>query len=98
MKFFLGVLAIYGLVVSVLIVGKVSNKLTYYTAFKLMGAGLTNGFSGLAAGYCTGIIAETGLDGTSQQPKLFIGMVLMLAWCQALGLYGLLAGLIMGAS
>lgn len=91
-------LAIYGLVVSVLIVGKVNTDITNYTGFKLMGAGLTNGFSGLAAGYCTGVIAESGLDGTSKQPKLFVGMVLMLAWCQALGLYGLLAALIMGAS
>lgn len=91
-----GVLGIYGLVVSVLIVQKAQMNMTYFQSFKSLAAGLTTGLSGIAAGYCTGIIAETGLEGTSMQPRLFIGMVLILAWCQALGLYGLLSSLILG--
>ena len=45
-----GIIAIYGLVVSVLIAGGLQQKLPLYTSFIQLGAGLAVGLSGLAAG------------------------------------------------
>ena len=46
-----GIIGIYGLVVSVLISDNLTQKLPLYTAFIQLGAGLSVGLSGLAAGY-----------------------------------------------
>lgn len=40
-----------------------------------MGAGLSVGLAGLAAGFAIGIVGDAGVRGTAQQPRLFIGMV-----------------------
>lgn len=49
-----GIIAIYGLVVSVLISGGLKQELPLYTSFIQLGAGLSVGLSGLAAGYVRG--------------------------------------------
>ena len=46
-----GIIAIYGLVVSVLISSGLKQELPLYTGFVQLGAGLSVGLSGLAAGY-----------------------------------------------
>ena len=46
-----GIIAIYGLVVSVLISGDLKQLLPLYTGFIQLGAGLSVGLAGLAAGY-----------------------------------------------
>jgi len=89
-----GIIAIYGLVVAVLI----SNNLqpTGYTAFQgflHLGAGLSVGLSGLAAGFAIGIVGDAGVRGTAQQPRLFVGMILILIFAEVLGLYGLIVAL-----
>ena len=60
-----------------------------------LGAGLSVGLSGLAAGMAIGIIGDSGVRGSAQQPKLFVGMVLMLIFAEVLGLYGLITALVM---
>ena len=60
-----------------------------------MGAGLSVGFSGLAAGLAIGVVGDHGVRGYAQQPKLFVGMVLILIFAEVLGLYGLIIGLIL---
>lgn len=60
-----------------------------------LGAGLSVGLSGLAAGYAIGIAGDAGVRGTAQQPKLFVGMILILIFAEVLGLYGLIIALIM---
>ena len=132
-----GIVAIYGMVVSVLIVGqlepeavasgsytlhKAGNKdnkdwvdtrrvrsgssMVYYCVdadvvecclqgFVHLGAGLSVGLSGLAAGYAIGIAGEAGVRGTAQQPRLFVGMILILIFAEVLGLYGLIIAIFM---
>lgn len=46
-----GIIGIYGLVVSVLIANDLRPNLPLYTGFIQLGAGLSVGLSGLAAGY-----------------------------------------------
>jgi len=46
------------------------------------GAGLAVGFSGLAAGFAIGIVGDAGVRGTAQQPRLFVGMILILIFAE----------------
>jgi V-type H+-transporting ATPase proteolipid subunit len=91
-----GVIGIYGLIIAVVIVGDVGNpQLAYHKGFADFGAGLAVGLSGLAAGMAIGIVGDAGVRATAQQPKLFVGMILILIFAEALGLYGLIVGLIL---
>jgi len=60
-----------------------------------MGAGLSVGLAGLAAGFAVGIVGDAGVRGTALQPRLFVGMILILIFAEVLGLYGLIVGLIL---
>ncbi|CAH1267613.1 ATP6V0B [Branchiostoma lanceolatum] len=92
-----GIIAIYGLVVAVLIGSNMDNTDAYttYRSFLHLGAGLSVGLSGLAAGFAVGIVGDAGVRGTAQQPRLFVGMVLILIFAEVLGLYGLIVALIL---
>jgi F0F1-type ATP synthase membrane subunit c/vacuolar-type H+-ATPase subunit K len=61
--------------------------------FVHLGAGLSVGLSGLAAGYAVGIVGDAGVRGTAQQPRLFVGMILILIFAEVLGLYGLIVAI-----
>jgi len=58
---------------------------------------LAHRFSGLAAGIAIGIAGDAGVRAVAQQTKMYVGMVLILIFAEALGLYGLIIGLIMTA-
>lgn len=91
-----GIIAIYGLVVAVLISNNLKPSTGGYSAFTgflHLGAGLSVGLSGLAAGFAIGIVGDAGVRGTAQQPRLFVGMILILIFAEVLGLYGLIVAL-----
>ncbi|EDV24371.1 V-type proton ATPase 16 kDa proteolipid subunit [Trichoplax sp. H2] len=91
-----GIIAIYGLVVAVLIANRIKpTEYTLFMSFVDLGAGLSVGLSGLAAGFAIGIVGDAGVRGTAQQPRLFVGMILILIFAEVLGLYGLIVALIM---
>lgn len=93
-----GIIAIYGLVVAVLIANdlkSVDNGYELFKGFTQLGAGLSVGLSGLAAGFAIGIVGDAGVRGTAQQPRLFVGMILILIFAEVLGLYGLIVALIL---
>ena len=92
-----GIIAIYGLVVSVLVSDSLSQKQALYTGFIQLGAGLSVGLSGLAAGFAIGIVGDAGVRGTAQQPRLFVGMILILIFAEVLGLYGLIVALLLNS-
>ena len=54
-------------------------------AFLDLGGGLSVGFSGLSAGFAIGIVGDAGVRGTAQQPRLFVGMILILIFAEVLG-------------
>lgn len=95
-----GIIAIYGLVISILIAGQIKTPKDYplYRGFMHLGAGLSVGLSGLAAGFTVGVVGDAGVRGTAQQPRLFVGMVLILIFAEVLGLYGLIVAIFMYAS
>jgi len=90
-----GIIAIYGVVVAVLISQAVGDINTVKQGFLHFGAGLSVGLSGLAAGFAIGIVGDAGVRGTAQQPKLYVGMILILIFAEVLGLYGLITALVM---
>ncbi|PIO72937.1 V-type ATPase, C subunit [Teladorsagia circumcincta] len=82
-----GIIAIYGLVVAIVLKGKVNSASNGYSlghAFAHFAAGLTCGLCGLGAGYAIGIVGDAGVRGTAQQPRLFVGMVLILIFSECL--------------
>lgn len=88
---------IYGVVVGALIATNLKTPPAYslFHGFLHMGAGLSVGLSGLAAGFAIGVVGDAGVRGTAQQPRLFVGMVLILIFAEVLGLYGLIVSLIL---
>ena len=42
-----------------------------------------------------GIVGDAGVRAVGQQEKLFVGMILILIFAEALGLYGLIVALIL---
>ena len=98
-----GVLGIYGLIIAVIIgnqvVGSENGRPAYsfFSACAHFGGGLACGLSGLAAGLAIGIVGDCLTRASAEQPKLFVGMVLILIFAEALGLYGLIVGLILAS-
>lgn len=97
-----GVLGIYGLIVSVILLGAISGTspsgiTTYstFSGFAHLAAGLCCGMSGLAAGFAIGIVGDAGVRAVGQQERLFVGMILILIFAEALALYGLIVALIL---
>jgi len=80
-----GIIGIYGLVVSVLISNGLTQESSLFANFIQLGAGLAVGLSGMAAGFAIGIVGDAGVRGTAQQPRLFVGMILILIFAEVLG-------------
>merc|ERR1712012_552077 len=95
-----GVLGIYGLITAVIINGKLHPAGTYsaYSGYAHMGAGLTVGLSSMAAGLAIGVVGDAGVRANAQQPRMFVGMILILIFAEALGLYGLIVGLVVAST
>merc|ERR1719182_1230567 len=84
-----GVLGIYGLITAVIINGHIDPAAKYsaYSGYAHLGAGLT-----------VGIVGDAGVRANAQQPRLFVGMILILIFAEALGLYGLIVGLVVAST
>ncbi|KAJ2903028.1 vacuolar ATP synthase 16 kDa proteolipid subunit [Zalerion maritima] len=92
-----GIIGIYGLVVAVLVSGSIAQEVPLSSAYTHLAAGLSVGLCGLAAGFAIGIVGDAGVRGTAQQPRLFVGMILILIFAEVLGLYGLIVALLMNS-
>jgi V-type H+-transporting ATPase proteolipid subunit len=106
-----GIVGVYGLIIAVIINGKVGQpvatvavapalpamtpKLSLFAAFAHLAGGIVGGLSGLAAGMCIGIVGDAGVRANAQQPAIFVGMILVLIFAEALGLYGLIVALVL---
>lgn len=92
-----GILAIYGLVVAVLIAGGLSPTEEYslFNGALHLSAGLCVGFACLSSGYAIGIVGDVGVRKSMHQPRLFVGIVLILIFSEVLGLYGMIVALIL---
>merc|ERR1719231_218786 len=88
-----GVLGIYGLIVAVLLGSSIDNTPYGYASFSgysALAAGLCCGMAGLSAGIAIGIVGDAGVRANARQPKLFVGVILILIFA------GLSAGIAIG--
>jgi len=92
------ILAIYGLVIAIQIANNLKPDTHIFTSFVHLGAGLAVGISGLGAGFAIGITGDAGVRGCGQQPRLFVGMMLIQIFSEVLGLYGMIIALLMLSS
>ncbi len=67
---------------------------TSYSGYGHLAAGLSCGLSCLAAGLSIGIAGDAGVRACGQQEKIFVGMILMLIFGEALALYGLIVSIV----
>ena len=91
-----GILGIYGLIVSIIISTKVTTAQGYssHSGFVHLSAGLACGLSSLAAGLAIGIVGDAGVRAYAKQPKIYSGLILILIFGEALGIYGLIVALV----
>ena len=99
-----GILGIYGLIVAVLVSGDLKKtttddwqtgtyNYTIYKGYKQLGAGICCGFSSLAAGLAIGVVGDAAVRGNEYR-DLVVGMILMLIFAEALGLYGFIIAIV----
>eukprot|EP01065_Artemidia_motanka_P034637 TRINITY_DN422_c0_g1_i1.p2 TRINITY_DN422_c0_g1~~TRINITY_DN422_c0_g1_i1.p2 ORF type:complete len:178 (+),score=50.24 TRINITY_DN422_c0_g1_i1:116-649(+) len=93
-----GILGIYGLIIAVIITNGVDKDIGKYPlgrGFIHFGAGITGGMASLSAGYAIGIVGEACCFAYQKKEEIFVAMILMLIFAEALGLYGLIIALLM---
>ena len=81
-----------------ILVNKVENSPDTYGAFqgfKMLGSGLCCGLSALVSGYAIGIVGDAGVRANAQNEEVFVGVILVLIFAEALGLYGLIVAIIL---
>lgn len=95
-----GVLGIYGLITSVIINGKIEspNKYSAFEGYAGFTAGMVVGLSAMCAGFAIGVVGDAGVRANAQQQKVFVGLILILIFAEALGLYGLIVGLVVASA
>ncbi|KAG5963240.1 v-type proton ATPase 16 kDa proteolipid subunit 2 [Claviceps cyperi] len=97
-----GIIAVYSLVISVLIAQDLappsaSQSYALFSGFMHLACGLAVGMTGLAAGYCIGVVGDKGVRAYMEQSRIFVGMVLILIFGEVLGLYGLIVALLLNS-
>ena len=90
-----GILGIYGLIVGVIISRKVTETITFADGYRYLSGGLCCGLSSLAAGLAIGIVGDAGVRANAQQEKIYIGMILILIFAEAVALYGFIVSLML---
>jgi len=69
--------------------------MTEAQGYNFLGAGLACGLSSLAAGLAIGVAGDAGVRAYAQTDDIFVGMILILIFAEAIGLYGLIVSIIM---
>lgn len=91
-----GVIGLYGLTISVLLIQAMKqDSYSLFTGCLHLAAGICTGLSGLACGLAIGIVGDSGVRASVQQPKLFVPVVLILIFAEVLGLYGPIVSLLL---
>ncbi|CCW68244.1 unnamed protein product [Phytomonas sp. Hart1] len=93
-----GILGIYGLIVSVIICNNMKTSgYSLFSGYLHFGGGLGAGFASLASGYAIGVVGDVCCHAYAKTEKIFVPMILMLIFGEALGLFGLITALLMSS-
>jgi V-type H+-transporting ATPase proteolipid subunit len=87
---------VYGLIISILIgVEMVEGNYSLFKGFAHFFSGLCVGLSGYASGYCMGVVGHYGMKAVARRPTIYMSLLLIIIFAEALGLYGLIIALIL---
>lgn len=99
--------AIYGIIMAIIFSGKYSGAITYdcgqeypycvadwFSAFSLFNGGLMVGGCNLVCGVCVGVVGAATALADAQRPDLFVKMLVVEIFGSALGLFGVIIGII----
>ncbi|KYQ90357.1 Vacuolar ATP synthase 21 kDa proteolipid subunit [Tieghemostelium lacteum] len=94
--------AIYGIIIAIILQGKIKGKINiadpaadYLAGYMMFGAGVTVGFCNVFSGICVGISGSGCALGDAQNPALFVKMLIIEIFAGALGLYSVIVGILM---
>ena len=68
-----------------------------YDGYKQLASGLCCGLSALSAGLCIGVAGDSGVRANAHR-DIYVGLILILIFGEALGLYGLIIAIILSGS
>ena len=95
--------AIYGIILAIVFAGRMepmlSNKAmipreAYYAGFSLFWSGVTVGLCNLLCGICIGVTGSGAAVADAHDAKLFVKMLIIGIFASAIGLFGLIVGLL----
>eukprot|EP01127_Copromyxa_protea_P009984 TRINITY_DN23_c0_g2_i1.p1 TRINITY_DN23_c0_g2~~TRINITY_DN23_c0_g2_i1.p1 ORF type:complete len:167 (-),score=38.17 TRINITY_DN23_c0_g2_i1:100-600(-) len=91
-----GMIGIYGLLIGIILVTTkvTANNYSNFQGIAGFAGGLACGLSGLAAGIAIGIVGDAGVRAHAVQIKVFTPMIVILVFAEALGIFGLIIGII----
>merc|ERR1712072_1239053 len=93
---FAAAIGIYGLIAAIMINDNVKKDIyPLASGFSDLAAGLCCGLSGLAGGMAIGVVGDAGVRSAAQQPQMYIGVVLILIFAEALALFGMILGIVL---
>ena len=93
-----GILGIYGVIIAVIANSTIragGSDFNDKKGYQFLGAGLACGLSALASGLAIGVAGDAGVRAYAQTDGIFVGMILILIFAEAIGLYGLIVAIIM---
>ena len=93
-----GILGIYGIIVAVLLNGQITDKLDAKGGYKCFGAGIIVGVSSLAAGLSIGVAGDAGIRAFAQTDEIFVPLLLIMIFSEAIALYGVIVSIIISSS
>ena len=95
--------AIYGLICNFVLASKVAfvkdaTRAHYATGYAVFWAGVTVGLSELACALAVGVVGSSAVLADAQNPALFVKILVVEIFASAIGLFGLIVGLIQAMS
>lgn len=90
-----GILGIYGLITGIAIQTTMTEIMPFFQSASHFAAGISTGVSALAAGLTIGIAGDSAVRAVARLPQLYVVMLLILVFGEALSLYGVIISLIL---